>query len=82
MIEYTVKIMYMYCSLLKEGPLWIIRPPPSFALISCWGLKLIRKSAHLVQALQTGISHCLASLARGCGETGLHTLQGANYTAA
>ena len=51
-----------YRSLAKEGPLWIVRPSPSFALISCLGLKPIRKNTHLLQALQIGISHCLASL--------------------
>ena len=32
----------------------------------------------VVQALQIGIFHCVAR----CGETGLHTLRGSNYTAA
>ena len=53
---------YMYHSLMKEGPLWIVHPPASFASIPCWGLNLIWKSTHLAQGLQIGISHCLASL--------------------
>ena len=40
-----------YHSLTKEGPLCIVCPSSSFASISCWGLKLTWKSAHLAQAL-------------------------------
>ena len=40
----------------------------------------IQKSAHIAQALQIGISHCLQ--AWRCGETGLYTLEGTNYTTA
>ena len=29
----------LYRSLMTESPLWIVHPPPSFALISCYGLK-------------------------------------------
>ena len=31
-------------------------PIPNFAWISCWGLKVIQKSAYLAQALQLGIN--------------------------
>ena len=54
-------ILSEYRSLAKEGPLWIVCPSSSFALISYWGLKFIWKSTHLAQALQIGISHCLHS---------------------
>ena len=36
--------------------------PLNFLLICWWGLKLIWKSTHVVQALQIGNSHSLASL--------------------
>ena len=47
-------------SLTKDSTLWI--GSTSLPSISCWGLNLIWKSAHLVQVLQIGIFHCLASL--------------------
>ena len=53
---------YMYRSVAKMGPLWIVRPPPNFATISFCSLKLTCKSAHVAQALQIGNSHCLTSL--------------------
>ena len=40
-------LVTIYRSFAKEGPLWIVHPSPMFASISCWGLKLIWKSAHL-----------------------------------
>ena len=37
----------MYRSLTKEGPLIFVRPTPNFASISCLGIELTSKSAHL-----------------------------------
>ena len=71
----------LHRSLVKEGPLTKVRPPPCFASISCRGLKLTWKGT---QGLAQSTVHREFPLsgAQGCGETGLHTQQGVNYTAA
>lgn len=52
-ITWHLSLKYQSEYLVKEGPIWMYCPPHSlsdFALISFWDLKLIWKSAHLVQA--------------------------------